>query len=71
MIELSVIDAIEKRLRLLEKVFGKLMQFDMRLDTLEFNANLPVKPSISEKLLDLQLRLEKLEHVNQKEDIHE
>jgi hypothetical protein len=38
-----------------------MMEFDMRLDTLEFNCELPVKPAISAKLMDLQLRLEALE----------
>lgn len=55
------ISQLPKRVEMLEKIFGKIMQLDMRIDTLEFNCNLPVKPAISEKLLDMELRLQKLE----------
>ncbi len=55
------LDKLEDRIDLLERVFKKICEFDSRLDTLEFNSNLPVKPSISEMLLDLRLRVEKLE----------
>lgn len=62
------IDQLERRVYLLESIFKKIAEFDSRIDTLEFNANLPMKPAISEKLLDIQLRLEKLELLtNQKE----
>ena len=52
------------RVSICERIFKKMMEFDMRLDTLEFNCDLPVKPGISEKLMDLQLRLETLEGKN-------
>jgi hypothetical protein len=50
--------AQNKRLDLIESVFKKLAEFDMRLDTLEFNSNAPVKPGISEKLATLEYRLD-------------
>ena len=50
--------SLERRCDLLESVFKKLMEFDMRLDTLEFNSNLPVKPGISEKLATAESQLE-------------
>ncbi len=55
------IQHINYRLELCEKVFIKIMQHDIRLQTLEFNSDKPVQPSASEKLLDMQLRLERLE----------
>lgn len=57
----DVLNHLANRIDLLESVFKKICEFDSRLDTLEFNSNLPVKPSISEMLLDLRLRVEKLE----------
>jgi hypothetical protein len=65
------IDDINNRLDLLESVFKKLAEFDMRLDTLEFNSNLPVKPGISESLADLRFRVEELENLNHKEKVNE
>jgi hypothetical protein len=64
---------IEKRLDLLESVFKKLAEIDMRLDTLEFNSNAPTKPGISEKLSTLEYKLEHvLDFLNKKYgDSHE
>ena len=55
------INVINKRLELIEKVFIKIMQHDVRLHTLEFNSNTPVQPSSAERLMDMQHRLERLE----------
>jgi len=57
----------QKKIDLLEKIYGRVMQQDMRIDTLEFNSNLPVKPGISEALADLRFRVEQLENLNHKE----
>lgn len=57
------IDVINKRLDLMESVFKHLASIDMRLDTLEFNSDVNVKPAIGEKLLDMRLRLETLEEI--------
>ncbi len=57
----SEIEEFAFRVSLCERIFKKMMEFDMRLDTLEFNCELPVKPAISLKLTDLQLRIEALE----------
>ena len=71
LIDLQIdIREINKRLDLLESVFKKLMEFDMRLDTLEFNSNAPVKPGISEKLASLEYKLESvLEFLTPKEQL--
>lgn len=53
----DAINSIDKRLSLLESVFKKLAEIDMRLDILEFNSNSPVKPSISEKLYTMEHNL--------------
>lgn len=63
-----IIKLIHKRLDLLERVFGRIMQLDMRLDTLEFNSGVPVKPAISERLLALELKLNELTN---KEEVDE
>lgn len=55
------LDELFSRVDLLEKIFKKICEFDARLDTLEFNSNVPVKPAIAELLLDLRLRVENLE----------
>ena len=55
------IDEINKRLELIEKVFIKIMQHDVRLHTLEFNSNIQPQPSSMERLMDFQYRLERLE----------
>lgn len=55
------INEINSRLELIEKVFIKIMQHDIRLQTLEFNSDTPVQPSAAEKLMDMQMRLERLE----------
>lgn len=52
---------LENRVMLCERVFIKIMQLDARLDTLEFNSYIPVKPSAGERLLDFELRIERLE----------
>lgn len=52
---------INKRLDLVERIFSKVMQQDLRIDTLEFNSGLPVKPGISECLANLIYRVESLE----------
>lgn len=55
------IDQINKRLELIEKVFSKILQLDVRLQTVEFLLNLPTDPSVNESLMDIQYRLERLE----------
>lgn len=55
------IESVNCRLELCEKVFIKILQHDIRLSTLEFNSDKPVKPSSAEKLIDMQHRLERLE----------
>ncbi len=66
------IDQLNHRLALCERVFKRLMEFDMRLDTLEFNCNLPVRPGISEKLATLEHKLESvLEFLTKKEQVDE
>ena len=55
------IESINLRIELCEKVFIKILQHDVRLMSLEFNSDKPVNPSAAEKLMDLQLRLERLE----------
>ena len=54
---------LDERLDLCERIFGKIMELDARIDTLEFNSDLPVKPAISTQLLDLRLRVETLEEI--------
>lgn len=60
---------LRNRITLAERIFGKIMQLDMRLDTLEFMLDASVKPAISEKLLDFKLRLEKLEDAQPKRKV--
>lgn len=66
------IEQLNHRVALCERVFKKLMEFDMRLDTLEFNSNAPVKPGISEKLATLEYKIETIfETINPKEQVNE
>lgn len=68
----DILRTINKRIDLLEKIFSRVMQQDLRLDTLEFNSNLPVKPGISERLADLTNRIDIVETIiNQGETINE
>lgn len=55
------LEVIHNRINTCEKVFIKIMQLDVRLLTLEFDSGKPVMPSAAEKLMDMQLRLERLE----------
>ena len=57
------IEDLSKRIDTLEKIFGKIMEINLRLDTLEFNSDHPVRPAIGEKLLTLHMRIEKLEQL--------
>ncbi len=52
---------LNKRIDLCERIFGKIMQLDARLDTLEFNSNIPTNPSAAERLMDVEMRIERLE----------
>ena len=52
---------MEKRVVLLERVFGRLMQFDLRLDNLEFHSGQPIKPALNESMMEMKLRLSALE----------
>lgn len=68
----GVVAQLIKRIDLLESVFKKMMEFDMRLDTLEFNSDLPVKPGISEKLATLEFKINSLmEFINNEEIVNE
>lgn len=58
---LTAIIDLQKRIKLCERIYCRLLQFDLRLETLEFNNALPVKPSATERLMDMQHRLERLE----------
>jgi len=55
------IDSLQKRLSQVEKLFTHLMQLQLRLDTLEFNSELPVQPSSAERLASMERRQKKLE----------
>lgn len=55
------IHSLEARIGLLERVYAKMMEQDLRLDTLEFNLDLPCKPAISDRLADILRRLDKLD----------
>ena len=63
--------ALNKRLDLVERIFSKVMQQDLRIDTLEFNSNLPVKPGISECLANLIYRVEGLEILLTKKEVED
>lgn len=52
---------------MLEKVFSRIMQHDIRLETLEFNAESITNPSLNERLFDIKLRLDKIEDQLNKE----
>lgn len=56
------IEELEKRIVLLERVFGRLMQFDLRLDNLEFHSGQPIKPALNETIFDLKLRIDAVEN---------
>ena len=62
---------LSKRLDLVERIFSRVMQQDLRLDTLEFNSNLPVKPGISACLGNLIHRIETIESIINQEEIED
>jgi hypothetical protein len=58
---ISTVELLEKRVVLLERVFGRLMQYDLRLDNLEFHSGQPMKPVFNEVLMDIKCRLTAIE----------
>jgi len=57
----QAISYLNKRIDLCERILGKIMQLNARVDTLEFNSNIPVNPSAAERLMDAEMRIERLE----------
>lgn len=54
---------LKDRMEMLERIYGRVMQIQMRVDNLEFVSNIPLDPSIHEHVIDFGDRLEKIESI--------